>query len=378
MNLRLIKNIEYSKCYPYDSTLVLQTSEDNYTLGDYQGIKLTLFNILENSTKEVASSIKKYDFVEVEYISERADYLYFVSAEFSKENEIKIMLYQHNILDESTEIVFEQEVSLEYLSNNKIKVYVLNDEFAFVQAISTSGKISMCELISFDEKNVVNISSSDILNYGIKDIQRIDGNNYVLRIGADDRLIVNVNIKQFISELLLGKEDISYEIIEENDGDKYYAYVKTVNKVVIYSRFYFSDNKEEIVFYDYELKSSKVRMNLSDGRTSSKENAYMIGDVPYMLDYIYDYESNEDTGHYVLINLNSSTLEYSFEPGVEVKYIYDNIVITMQSQIKGILKRSADYICAYALPNLESPVINEKGQFAGCIANDDEILIFSN
>lgn len=372
MDLRLIRNIEACQCLPHSEQLVLQISDDNYKLQDFQGQKLTLLNILENSRKEVAPTIKKYGFVEIRDVSFNDELLYFISAKMSREDALLVSLYRYNIPMDIAENLYSFEAPLDYFTHrNTLTVFILDDSYAFIQVYEKkTGKSCRNALLSMEDGTMAEIRDMLFAQEGIADIVHLNQNIYAMRIGKREERLIVVNIKQFISDLLLEKENVTMDFIDESEGSKIYPYMKAVNGTLIYSRFYLSDNREEIVFYDWENKSLKIRMSLSDGESSSRENAYMIGDIPYMLDY--------NQGHFVLINLNSQTEEFSFEPDMEVKFIYNDLVVVQQQQQKGLLKRTVNYVCAYVLPDMEQPIFKEKGQYAGCIVNNEELLIFSN
>lgn len=371
MDLRLIRNIEACQCLPHSEQMVLQISEDNYKLQDFQGQKLTLLNILENSRKEVAPTIKKYGFIEIKDVAFNDELLYFISAKMAREDIIQVSLYRYNIPLDVSENLYSFEASPDYFTQeNRMTVFILDDSYAFIQVYEKkTGKSCTNALLNMEDKTLSKIKDVLFVQEGIADIVHLNQNIYAMRIGNQEERLIVVNIKQFISDLLLEKENVTMDFIDESEGSKHYPYMKAVNGTLIYSRFYLSDHREEIVFYDWENNSLKIRMSLSDGEISARESAYMIGDVPYMLDF--------NQGHFSLINLNSQTEEFSFEPDIEVKYIYNDLIVVQQQQ-KGLLKRNASYVCAYILPDMDQPIFKEKGQYAGCIVNNEEILIFSN
>ncbi len=375
MDLKLVKNDKATQCFYHSDRLVLQISDDNYTLADYVGKKLVLLDIEDNTLMEIAPTVKKFDFVEVADISENEEYVFFISGKMIKEDVVGVSLYRYSIESNKASEIYYFEVRLEeFLKKYFIKIFILDDNYAFIQTNEKeNGRNDRNRLLIIEDGSTVAVKDELFAGAGITDMVRLKDNLYGIHLGngsGSHECLVVLNVKQFISDLLLEKEKVTAEVIDEGNAEKCYPYVKVFNEYFIYSRFYYEDGREEIVFYDFNTNTKKVRMSLVHGEISNKENVYMLGNVPYILDY-----SNE---HYVLINLDSQKEEFAFEEGVEVKTIDNDFIIVQALSTSGILKREANTCYGYQWPDMENEIFKEKGTFAGSVTTKEELIIFLN
>ncbi|MGN0481449.1 MAG: hypothetical protein ACI4EV_07750 [Lachnospiraceae bacterium] len=378
MNLKLVKNANASECHYYNDRLVLQISDDNYVLADYVGKKLTFLDIVDNTQFEIAPTIKKFNFVEVVDISHSDNYVYFISARMVREMAVGVSLYRYSLENDEAKAIYYFEGHIEeFFHKYTMKIFVLDEDYAFIQTNETeNGKNYKNRLLVIDDGTTVAVKSALFSNAGITDMVRIKDNIYGLHLGNKsngrntDECLVALNVKQFISDLLLEKENITVDVIDEGNNEKSYLYVKAFDDKFIYSRYYFEDGREEIVFYDIVTKNKKVRMSLTDGETSNKEYVYLLNQVPYLLDYAND--------RYMLINLDTQKQEFVFEPGIDIKAIRNDIIIMQQVAQTGILKRETNVLCGYKWPDMTDEIFREKGSFAGVVTTNDEIIIFMN
>lgn len=373
MKLKLVKNANTSMCMYYNDRLILQISDDNYILEDFTGKKLTFLDIVDNTQFEIAPSIKKFNFVEVNDISRSGSFVYFISAMMIKEAVAKISLFRYSIETNEANEIYSFEVPLkEFFEKYVMRIFILDEDYAFIQTTEKQTGINYRNrLLSMDDGTTQQVKSELFAKGGITDMVRIKDNIYGLHIGKNyNECLATINVKQFISDLLLGKENVTFDVVDEGEDKKTYLFVKAFQDKFIYSRFYLEDKREEVVFYDVETKNSKVRMCLTDGETSGKEYIYLLNEVPYLLDYAH--------GQYMLINLDTQKQEYIFEPGIEIKAIRSDTIIVQQLESYGLLKRESNYLYGFKWPDMDNTVFREKGSFAGVVTTNDEIIIFIN
>lgn len=387
MNLKLVKNDKPSQCFYHSDRLVLKISDDNYMLADYAGKKYMLHDIEENTMMEVAPAIKKFDFIEIVDLVKNEEYVFFISAKMVRENVAGISLYRYCVsANEASEIYFFEVNIEEFLKKYTFKFFIIDDNYAFIQTSEKeNGRNCKNRLLIMENGSTIAIKDELFANAGITEMVKLKDNLFGIHLGGvlhnhcdaksgestdtNERLVI-LNVKQFISDLLLEKDNITAEVIDEGSIEKHYPYVKVFRDYMIYSRFYYEDCREEIVFYDYNTNTKKVRMILADGEVSNRENIYLLGGIPYMLDY--------SGNHYVLINLDSQKEEYVFNENIDVKTISNDFIIVQEAGVSGLLKRETSSCCCFRWPEMETEIFKEKGTFAGSVTTKEDLIIFLN
>ena len=234
MDIRLIRNFNNSQCYSLGEDVILQTTDDNYQLGGFTGKKMYVVNIGTNIRQEILPAIKKFDMVQIFDISADRQNVYFTTAESENEESIRITLIRYRLADEYSNEVYSFSIRMSELQGNtSIKMFILDENYIFVQ-FETPVKYSTCRakglleiynyLYNVEDKTVIDIEDKIIAEFGIEKILPIEGNMCGIKIGysmleerlydninldiVPDEIIGTVNIKQFISDLVLKKENV--------------------------------------------------------------------------------------------------------------------------------------------------------------------------
>ena len=178
-------------------------------------------------------------------------------------------------------------------------------------------------------------------------------------------------MKQFISELVLKKEQVFIEKLDHGSANRTFPYMKYREGNIVYSRVDIKNHKEEVVIYEYNSKVKKIRVNNNLVRISDLWHTYIINDSPYLLS-----EKKESTE---LINLNTQKVEWKLGSEYLIKFIKSDIIIVEQHVKKGIFSKESYNIVAYKFPELHKAIFREKAKFVGClITEEDNLLIFSS
>ena len=122
-----------------------------------------------------------------------------------------------------------------------------------------------------------------------------------------------VNIKQFISELLLNQNNAFLEILDEGSEEITFPYIRQYDNDIVYSKVDVSKKIEEVIIYDYETKVKKVRLNSNITRISDLNHTYILNDTPYII-------KNTDKNTR-LINLNTQKTDIKLSGDVRIKFI---------------------------------------------------------
>ncbi len=409
MDIRLIRNFESGQCMPIEEDLILQITDDNYQLNGFTGKKIFIADVVNNNKQEVMPGFRKYDLACITDVSGNKDAIYFTTALRQNETDIKVTLIKYLISNgESIEVYSFHENLNDLETKCCIKLYILDENYIFVQKerfqMAEQAEMGQdCEqgcadtlhglakienfLYCVEELNQIPICDPVIANSGIDRIITLDGNICAVKLGysvlrenANDswtesqlptELIGIVNIKQFISDLVLKKEQVFIETLDTGSENRTFPYMKVREGSLVYSRVDVLNHKEEVVIYDYETKITKVRVNNNLVQVSDLWHTYLINDTPYLLS---EYEDHTD-----LINLNTQKTEYVFPSDVRVKFIKNDIIVVEKHVDKGLLKKESDYIMAYRYPDMEETILKEKARCVGCVTTPQEnLLIFSN
>ena len=409
VNIRLISKFENGKCIPIEEDLILQEIDDNYQLNSFTGKKLYIVDVVNNTRQEILPDMKKYNVASIYNSQGNKDYIFFATASRVDEEDISISLIQYGISDGSEKIVFTFKENLVKLETIKtVKLFILDENYIYVQKesqkethkplpidiinndyLNTYNGILDIEnyLYCVEDESIIEICDETIGKYGIDKVLPIDGNICAIKVGYSileeylydsvdvDKLpkeiIGIINSKQFISDLVLKKEQVFIEKLDQGSATRTFPYMKYSEGNIVFSRVDIKNHKEEVVIYEYNSKVTKIRVNNNLVRISDLWHTYIINDSPYLLS-----EKNESTE---LINLNTQKVEWKLGSDDSVKFIKSDIIIVEQHVKKGIFKKESYNIVAYKYPELHKVIFRERAKFVGClITEEDDLLIFSS
>ena len=409
MNIRLISKFENGKCIPIEEDLILQEIDDNYQLNSFTGKKLYIVDVVNNTRQEILPEVEKYDVVSINNSQSNKDYIFFTTASKVDEDYINISLIQYGISDGSEKIVFSFKENIVELETIKtVKLFILDESYIFVQKESQleTHKPLPIDLIENDylntytgileienylycveDETIIEICDETIGKYGIDKILPIDGNICAIKVGYSileenlhasvdieelpKEIIGIINAKQFISDLVLKKEQVFIEKLDQGSENRTFPYMKYREGNIVFSRVDIKNHKEEVVIYEYNSKVTKIRVNNNLVRISDLWHTYIINDSPYLLS-----EKNDSTE---LINLNTQKVEWKLGNEYIIKFIKSDIIIVEQHVKKGIFRKESYNIVAYKYPEIHKVIFREKAKFVGClITEQDDLLIFSS
>jgi len=409
VNIRLISKFESGKCIPIEEDLILQEIDDNYQLNSFTGKKLYIVDVVNNTRQEILPKVKKYNFVSIYDSQCNKDYVFFTTASRVDQDNISISLVQYGISEGSEKIVLTfKENIIELETIKTVKLFILDENYIYVQKerqkethkplpidvikndyMNTYNGILAIEnyLYCVEDKSIIQICDETIGKYGIDKVLQIDGNICAIKVGYSilgecmynsvDTLILPkeiigiINVKQFISELVLKKEQVFIEKLDQGSANRTFPYMKYREGNIVYSRVDIKNHKEEVVIYEYNSKVTKIRVNNNLVRISDLWHTYIINDSPYLLS-----EKKESTE---LINLNTQKVEWKLGSEYLIKFIKSDIIIVEQHVKKGVFRKESYNIVAYKFPELHKAIFRVKAKFVGClITEEDNLLIFSS
>lgn len=372
MDIKLVKNFEEGMYIPVNREILLQIIDDNRRLEQFNGKHIFLFNPANNERFEILPEVPKFNVTKIYYGSEERDYFVFTSAKMVNEHETQITFYWYQISLQETFIIHTQIVPTDRLREpDYLKVLVLAQDFCVFE--TKNGEYGKKDSYSFLLKDVKNnkeleFKNEELGHFGIDKIVPLSGNLCGIKIGNKTIGVINVN--QFVSDMVIGLEKITYTDILDNASDTMQlAHMRKYNNTLLYTKRDVSADSEEVVIYDYDNKVKRVRLNSRISEAADFKNICVISGVPYNF-----LESDKGTR---IINLNTQKTEYKLPADVCVEYVQDDIIVTSEHVKKmSIFRKENDFVEVFRFPDMHHAIYKTRDKFKGCIKHFDDLLIF--
>lgn len=307
MDIKLVKNFEEGNYIPVNEQLLLQVVDANYRLGRFPGKKIFMLNPLTNERLEILPEIHKYNLANISYAAVSHNHILFTSASSINETQVEISYYRYNVSTGAYHIIHTTVADLTKLGNVLLlKAFVLDENYCIFDEITYSREnLSSTGLFSngmgthkmllkeIQENKERLLKDSVIATSGIEKLIPLSGNLCIIKLGSpmleelvfsdtaiqpfkQKEIIGIVNIKQFISELLLNQNNAFLEILDEGSEEITFPYIRQYDNDIVYSKVDVSKKIEEVIIYDYETKVKKVRLNSNITRISDLNHTYIL------------------------------------------------------------------------------------------------------
>ena len=307
MDIKLVKNFEEGNYIPVNEQLLLQVVDANYRLGRFPGKKIFMLNPLTNERLEILPEIHKYNLANISYAAVSHNHILFTSASSINETQVEISYYRYDVSTGAYHIIHTTVADLTKLGNVLLlKAFVLDENYCIFDEITYSREnLSSTGLFSngmgthkmllkeIQENKERLLKDSVIATSGIEKLIPLSGNLCVIKLGSpmleelvfsdtaiqpfkQKEIIGIVNIKQFISELLLNQNNAFLEILDEGSEEITFPYIRQYDNDIVYSKVDVSKKIEEVIIYDYETKVKKVRLNSNITRISDLNHTYIL------------------------------------------------------------------------------------------------------
>ncbi len=143
---------------------------------------------------------------------------------------------------------------------------------------------------------------------------KIRGRQTCIRWNRRRRKIAVLNAKQFVSEISFNGQMITMEELDVSDESTTFPYIKASAEKIIYSKYNFKSQLEEIVIYDTAItKIKQVRLNNNVEHAMDLSFTYIINDTPYIL--------KREEKSTCFINLNTQKTEYRLHSDMKFRYM---------------------------------------------------------
>lgn len=376
MNIKLIKNSDNAIHASFADNLLLQIVDDKYEYNDLIGKKYFILNSSSNERVEISPHIKKYLFCNISYSKEIRNYIFYTSLESVTDNRVLLTIYRFFLDSEESLPVYNVELSIDELNFDSYEIFVFDANYFFFCNRNDNSII----LHDICREEDVDISDTFVEKLGIYKLIPIPNNKCVLKLGRDkliynnsmdQELIIVVNPKQFVSELLYKNIKVNYFEMDSCDENATFPYIKLSDNKLIYSKYNFETKTEEIIISDVLSNVKQVRLNTNIETASDLSYTYVINDIPCML------KNSEDGAEF--ISLNTQKQEYKLNSNMNFKFlINDFIVVTTKKMGIPFFRKEHDTIQVFHIDDLTHPIFTNKANFNGCLANEDNLIIFTN
>lgn len=391
MKIRIIKNSKNIGSKLLFNNTVLRIDKEPTGISNINKCRYFLYNIELNKEEEILKNIDKYDLFDIRVVLNTDEYIYFLNIDDIKEESPNFNIYKYDLVKDECSLVYSFEVKLEqYLSYMRTKIFVINNDFLILQNESLRANLTEdfedyfdyeLSLYSVPEKKLYKVIDENLCNNGIDDIIALEDNVCAIKTGfsllEDERCnklsreevsvegVSIVNILQLVSDMMIMKQTIVLDSIEQAYYDATIPYIEKNGNFLIFSKVNFERREEEIIFYDYIKKEAKKCINTNITSKNDLGNHMVINDDPYIM-------HNKSTG-IEFYNIEKNKVDIKFNEGIKIEAVKNSFVIV--SQKKKTVFGMKNFINVYKFP-LMNAVHREKGFFKGCLAGEhDEIFI---
>jgi hypothetical protein len=299
-----------------------------------------------------------------------------------------VQLYRYDILNGEAYVVHSVCAELEKLGNDfQIKIFALDDNYFIVETVEYEKHTLILKEVT-EQKELLLRDDLVLSRSGIEKLIPLTGNLCALKLGSpffkermpdgqgaaghrQKEIVGIVNVRQFISELLLNQDNEFIEILDEGSDDVTFPYIRQYDGEIVYSKVDVSKKIEEVIIYDYGNKVKKVRLNTDITEVSDLNHTYIIDDVPYII-------KNTDKNT-KLINLNTQKPDIRFNGDVRIMFIRKDFIVVQRHIKKMFFMRKENYnIEVFRYPDTHRPVFTTRAKYKDCIAFYDDLLIFTS
>lgn len=388
MNIRFLAQSEYFNGIHLKDDIILEKEYEQGAFTNLPKVRYYLYYLEENVRKEVMPHTDKVDIFQITDCQFESEYLYFTEYEDIMGNGYRYNIIRYNINDHTHTRIISLKDNIElYPDRKQIKIYILNDSNLIIQRAlpktTENGRYTGFfdfSLILFDfikNKQIV-IEDENLTRNGIEFIIPYNETSCIMKTGyslfEDNRhsllskndaaveSLILLNIQQFISDLQLEQPNLVINAIDQSYYDTTIISAKISGSFLIYSKFNYENNDENIVFYNIASKELYTCINKTTSGESLINNAVVIDSKPYML-------SKNSLGTQ-FFNLIQNETETTYSEEYDIKFVNNTTVISSYIE-KSLFGREREMITIHKYPS-KKVILQEKGEYIGAVASNSE------
>ena len=176
-----------------------------------------------------------------------------------------------------------------------------------------------------------------------------------------------LNIQQMISDILLKQKMVYMDVMEETRWDKTLVHMHVEDEVLMYSKVFLQEEKEEVVFYHYKEKKAEICERAGITAVAQAADTFVIRSVPYIRQ-----DTEEGSSFY---NIRKRCGEFSFEKEQRILRMERGIAVVEEVQKKVLFGKERYWCEVYLLPGKER-VLREKGRVHTVIFEEEGLCLF--
>lgn len=388
MNIRFLAQSEYFNGIHLKDDIILEKEYEQGAFSNLPKVRYYLYYLEENVRKEVMPHADKVDIFHITDCQYDSDYLYFTEYEDVPGSGYNFSIIRYNITDHthSRIISLRDNIAL-YPDKKEIKIYILDDSNLIIQRAlpksSLNGQYTgffdfSLILFNFVKNKQIIIEDENLVRNGIEYILPYNETNCIMKTGytlfednRHDKLskdeaavesLIILNIQQFISDLQLEQPNLIVNAIDQSYYDTTIIHAKIINNFLIYSKFNYENNDENIIFYDMDSKELYTCINKTTSGKSLIDNATVIDSTPYMI-------SRTSSGTQ-FFNLVINDTDASYSEDFDIKYVNNTTIISSFIE-KNIFGREKEMVTIHKFPS-KKVILQEKGTFIGAVSSNSE------
>lgn len=386
MDIKLIRNFQGGNVKAAGSGMLLVVKEKA------EGLEYVLVDADSIVKQVIMPDIRKYKLYEFVDVTGLKDYVYFTGASDTEDGLCRVDIYRYSIAASAGTVIHSAVYEKSAFDSLLVKVIVADEEYLIIQEQQmmvsvgdTSWKrFNYIYLYSIADGQQHTIHDSLIAELGIEHIVQLSGNICALKLGISNieyklygnelwdfgrELIVLVNIRQLISDLVLEKENVTMEVLDEGSDLVTFPHIRLSDGRLLYSRANLSDGREEIIVYDNTTKTTRVRLNNRISYVSEFGKTYLIQDVLYFL--------QEDEKSTKFVNLDTQKSEWRIGSDKKVLYICKDFVVLQQHRKAFLGFKECNFTYVYHYPDTKNYLLRDKALCVCClITEEDELFLF--
>lgn len=385
MNIRFLAQSEYFNGIHIKDDIIL---EKEYEQGEFENIPKVnyfLYYLEENVRKEVMPHTDKVDIFKITDCVYESDYLYFTEYTDMLDGGLTFNIIRYNIIDHThTKIISLKDDINMYPDQKEIKIYILDDSNLIIQrgmlkdssdGLSQGFHSFSLVLFNYRKNKQIIIHDENLLNNGIDFIIPYADNSCIMKTGypifdsgiseekdaAVESLIV-LNLSQFVSDLQLEQQKLVLNPIDKCFFETTILKAKILENYLIYSKYNYNDDEENIVFYDLISKETYTCINKTSHDKSLLNYATVIEKSPYMI-------MKKSSGTEFL-NLFTNEVENTYISDFDIKYVNNNTIISTIKE-KNLWGKEKISVAIQKYPS-KKVILQETGVFIGAVSSNSE------
>lgn len=388
MNIRFLAQSEYFNGLHIKDDIILEKEYEQGPFNNLPKVRYFLYYLEENVRKEVMPYVDKVDIFNITDCQKDSDYLYFTEYTDMEDGTLTFSIVRYNITDHthSRIISLKDNINL-YPDNKQIKIFILDESNLIIQRALP--KLSLNKkskdfvdftllLFNFVKNKQIFIKDENLIKNGIEFIIPYNEKCCIMKTGysifekdrhenltkeeaAVESLFV-LNIQQFISDLQLDQPNLVMNAVDQAYFDTTVINAKIIENFLIYSKYNYENDDENIIFYDIETKEIYTCINKTTTGEYLLKNATVIEDIPYMV-------MKKSSGTQ-FVNLISNEVDVVYPEEYNVRFVNNNAVISTSVE-KPLFGKEYQVVCIHKFPS-KKVILQEKGEYIGSVTSDKE------